>query len=385
MSSRARPVTPSWVRPAAYAALVELITVAGTLIGPAQRPYARGLDALAVVLVVVAAGSVAFARALPIPSFVIALATTGAYYGLGYHTDSPYFLGLVVTGYLSAEAGYRVRAGAFGAVTLVTFGLLGVFGRSLDRNDGLATAAIVIAGLVAGYVAAELRAAFNRREQQARDEETLRQVADERLRIARELHDVVSHSIAMINVQASTALHVISDRPEQAREALNNIKGASHDALRDMRGILGLLRDSDGKEPRAPNGGVASLPSLVDNVRRSGTDVDLTIERDVSPLPPSIDLAAYRVVQEALTNVVRHAPGAPARVSLRQTPSGIEVLVENDGAIEAVGPESRHGAGQGLAGMRERVLAVGGTLEAGPRSGGGFSVRAVLPLKPTRE
>jgi len=378
-------VTPSWVRPTAYAALVELITVAGTLIGPAQRPFARGLDALAVVLVVVAAGSVAFARALPIPSFVIALATTGAYYGLGYHTDSPYFLGLVVTGYLSAEAGYRVRAGAFAALSLVTFGLLGVFGRSLDRYDGLATAAIVIAGIVAGQVAAELRAAFNRREQQALDEETLRQVADERLRIARELHDVVSHSIAMINVQASTALHVMSDRPEQAREALNNIKGASHDALRDMRGILGLLRDSDGKESRAPNGGVASLPSLVDNVRRSGTDVDLTIEGDVSPLPPAIDLAAYRVVQEALTNVVRHAPGAPARVSLRRRPSGIEVLVENDGATEAVGPESRHGAGLGLAGMRERVLAVGGTLEAGPRSGRGFSVRAVLPLEPTRE
>jgi signal transduction histidine kinase len=188
----------------------------------------------------------------------------------------------------------------------------------------------------------------------------------------------VSHSIATINVQASVALHVIDERPEQARDALATIKAASRDALRDLRGILGLLRDADEAEPRAPAGSLAQLPELVDRIRRTGVDVSLRRDEDGAPLPAPVDLAAYRVVQEALTNVVRHAPGAVARVGVRR--AGVELLVEveDDGGAPVV--EGRQGAGHGLLGMRERVHAVGGTLDAGPRAERGFAVRARLPL-----
>ncbi len=306
-------IQPRWARPVAYAALVELISIAGTLLGPPQRPFARAVDLVAVVLIVTAAATVAFATRWPIASFATALAITGAYYGLGYHTDSPFFLGLVVTGYLTCGAGTRIRTAVFALGTFTVFGLLGLFGHSLDRSASLALTAIVAAGLIVGQVVSEARAELGRRETKQLKEDTDRRMAEERLRIARELHDVVSHSIAMINVQASTALHVLNDRPEQASEALRNIKDASHSALRDMRGILGLLRDAETLESRSPNGSIAQVASLVDNVRRSGAEITLTVECELSTIPRPIDLAAYRVVQEALTNVIRHAPGAPAK------------------------------------------------------------------------
>jgi len=191
----------------------------------------------------------------------------------------------------------------------------------------------------------------------------------------------VSHSISMINVQAGVAVHVMDERPEEARAALIAIKGVSRDALRDLRSILGLLRQTDDAEPRSPVAGLEQVPALADNVRKTGVRVALDLGgANGRALPPSVDLTAYRVIQEGLTNVVRHAPGAAATVTVRREPGALLVEVTDDGRASGAAAESRHGAGHGLAGMGERVRAAGGSLEAGAVPGGGFSVRASLPL-----
>jgi signal transduction histidine kinase len=177
------------------------------------------------------------------------------------------------------------------------------------------------------------------------------------------------------------AVHVMDERPEEARAALVAIRAASRDALRDLRGILGLLRQTDDGEPRSPVAGLEQVPTLAENVRRAGVPVDLRLGLDGAPLPASVDLAAYRVIQEALTNVVRHAPGATATVVVRREGGELVVEVWDDGRAVTSGAESRQGAGHGLAGMRERVRAAGGALEAGPCAAGGFLVRATLPLE----
>jgi signal transduction histidine kinase len=372
IASLARP----WARPAAIALVAGLITVFGTAGGP-HRLLTRPLDLLAVALLVGAAGVVVFVR-WPVPALTGSLACTAAYAGLGYQADSPYFVSLTVCAYLSGTAGARLRTAAFAFAVGALFAAASLLSASPERTSALGTAAIVIAALAAGQAAAELRARADRRAQEAREEEARRRVADERLRIAREMHDVVSHSIAMINVQAGVAVHVMDQQPAQAREALLAIKAASRDAMRDLRGILGLLRQLDESEPRTPVVGLVQLPELVENIRRAGVRVSLEQDMDDTPLPVSVDVAAYRVIQEALTNVVRHAQGAAAQVRVQRCPAELIVEVRDDGGRP--GGDSRHGAGQGLSGMRERVRAAGGTFQAGPRSEGGFGIRARMPL-----
>ncbi|HXM57968.1 MAG TPA: histidine kinase [Candidatus Dormibacteraeota bacterium] len=382
MRSRLPSLASRWARPAAIAAVVEVIAIGGTALGPSHRG-GRPFDLVALPLIVLAAGATAFARRWPVPSLTVALVCTVAYFGLGYPIDSSFFLGLAVTAYLSGSAGGRRRAAIFAALTVALFAAAPLAGRTREGiQNGLGEAVIVIAALVAGQVAAEWRARADRQAAQARDEESMRRLAEERLRIARELHDVVSHSIAMINVQAGAAVHVMDERPEEARAALVAIKAVSRDALRDLRGILGLLRQTDDAEPRSPAAGLDQVPELAENVRRAGVPVAVSVEAGGTALPASIDLAAFRVIQEALTNVVRHAPGAAASVTVHRRPGSLLVEVVDDGrATAAGGGDGRGGAGHGLAGMRERVRAAGGSVEAGPRPDGGFAVRASLPLE----
>ena len=368
------------MRPVAIAAVVEFITVAGTVFAPPNR--GRPIDALAVVLLVIAAGAVAFTQRWPVQSLSASLLCTAAYYALGYHTDSSFFIGLLVTGYRAGTAGARVRAAAFMLLTVALFAAASRLGRPVDTSSALWMSVVVVGGQLAGQAAAEWQARINRQTEHAREEEALRRIAEERLRIARELHDVVSHSIAMINVQAGVAVHVMDERPDEARTALLAIKTASRDALRDLRGILGLLRQSDEPESRSPAAGLDEVPSLVENVRRAGVEVTLHIDTGKASLPTSIDLAAYRVIQEGLTNVVRHAPGALAKVAVRRAPDALIIDVENDGRTPvAVAADGRQGAGHGLAGMRERIRAAGGSLDAGRRPEGGFALHATLPLE----
>lgn len=218
------------------------------------------------------------------------------------------------------------------------------------------------------------------RAERTREEEAGRRVAEERLRIARDLHDVVAHHIALVNVQAGVAAHVMDRRPDQAKEALAHVREASRSALNELRATVGLLRQSgDPEAPTEPAPGLGVLTELVTTFRQAGLTVEVA-RADDGPAPPAaVDLAAYRIIQESLTNVRKHAgEDARAEVSVVRVGATLEVTVLDNGTAPAA-PED-DGGGHGLIGMRERVAALGGALTAGPRYGGGFRVQAILPL-----
>jgi signal transduction histidine kinase len=202
----------------------------------------------------------------------------------------------------------------------------------------------------------------------------------ERLRIARELHDVMSFSFATINVQAGVAAHGVDQRPEQALDALRAIKAISGEASRELRGILGLLRVAGQGE--VPSHGVARLDALAATTSSAGLPTRVVISGRADRATPAVDAAAYRIVQEALTNALRHAGPASASVFVTCEPERLVVEVLDDGCgLSAHAHERSPGSGQGIAGMRERAQALGGTLDAGPRRQGGFRVRASLPFR----
>lgn len=220
------------------------------------------------------------------------------------------------------------------------------------------------------------------RAERTREEEARRRVAEERLRIARDLHDVVAHHIALVNVQAGVAAHVMDKRPDQAKEALAHVREASRSALNELRATVGLLRQSgDPEAPTEPAPGLDRLDELADTFRNAGLQVEVARADQGTKLPAAVDLAAYRVIQEALTNVRKHAGSeAKAEVSVVRVGPNIEVTVLDDGHPADDGAPAA-GGGHGLLGMRERVTALRGTLTTGPRYGGGFRVHAILPVK----
>ena len=199
----------------------------------------------------------------------------------------------------------------------------------------------------------------------------------ERLRIARELHDVISYGFATISLQAGAAVQVLEQKPQQAAEALQAIKLVSKEALEDLRGILGVLRHSDVSGP-APTG-LERLESLVETTTRAGVPTRLDASECRESLPSQVSSAAYRIVQEALANVLRHAGGASATVRLAHEGDRLLITVEDDGVGPAGADSATAGTGFGILGMSERAIALGGDLEAGPRPGGGFRVNAYLP------
>jgi signal transduction histidine kinase len=210
-----------------------------------------------------------------------------------------------------------------------------------------------------------------------------RALAEERLRIAQELHDVVAHSMSVIAVQAGVGAHVLDDRPEQARAALEAISATSRGTLTEMRRLLGVLRDGDGERSHAPAPGLADVPRLVDDVKAAGVPVTLTVTGAPGEVSNAgVELSAYRVVQEALTNVIKHA-GTPTRVDvhLRHQPGSLAVEVVDDGrGAASLAANGVAAGGHGLLGMRERVELWGGELAVGPVDGGGYRVSAVLPF-----
>ncbi|MFG2990244.1 sensor histidine kinase [Streptomyces sp. NPDC048257] len=309
---------------------------------------------------------------------------TLVYVGAGY-PYGPVFLSLAVACFAAVVAGHR-RA-AWGAVGLLWAGHL-LIGHWLYRwlppaGDGptpWAQEVGVTAWVLAVLTVAELVRV--RREQWARERAERaaaerRRVDGERLRIARELHDVLAHSISVINVQAGVGLALLDSDPEQARTALATIKAASKEALGEVRQVLDTLR-SPGEAPRSPAPGLDRLPELVEQAAAAGLTVDVAAEGEARALAPGMDLAAFRILQEALTNVMRHSGARTARIRLVWQPNALELRVDDDGP--ATGGSSV-GSGNGLIGMRERAAALGGAVEAGPRPDGGFRVVAGLPLK----
>ena len=212
-----------------------------------------------------------------------------------------------------------------------------------------------------------------------RERESRRAVAEERARIARELHDIIAHSVSVMVVQAAAARRVLDAEPETARGSLESIETTGRQALGEIRRLLGVLRrDDEAEEAKAPQPGLANVEALVEEMRRAGLSVDLRVEGEPGPLPPGVDVSAYRVVQEALTNTMRHAGPARVSVIVRYRTDDVEVEVTDDG--RGLGTRSTPAGGQGLVGMRERIALFQGDFEAGPRAGGGFGVRARLPI-----
>ncbi|MET0459812.1 MAG: sensor histidine kinase, partial [Ilumatobacteraceae bacterium] len=235
----------------------------------------------------------------------------------------------------------------------------------------------VFAMMIAVGVWALAEAARNRRV--AITEAARRAALDEQARIARELHDVVAHTVSVIVVQAAAAGDVFDTRPDQARAALQSIEDAGRDALGELRRLLGPVREPDTTTSAPPpQPGLARMAELTEPLRAGGLEVVVVSEGRAAPLPTGVDLSAYRIVQEALTNVVRHARATVAEVTFRYGPDDVEIEIVDDGRAGSGGGAVR--PGYGLVGMRERAAALGGTLEAGPTAHGGYRVHAVLPL-----
>jgi signal transduction histidine kinase len=219
---------------------------------------------------------------------------------------------------------------------------------------------------------------------------TRRAVEQERARIARDLHDVVTHNVSVMVVQAGAARMAMDDAPDAAGQALLAVEAGGRAAMAELRHVMGLLTmSSDGAEAAetadlAPQPGLAQVPALAGHVRATGTPVDLTVTGPPGPLPSGVDLAAYRVVQEALTNTVKHAAGAPVTIVVDRGPGTVRVEVADGGSTTSPSPSSSSGpgTGRGLIGLRERLAIYGGTLEAGPRPTGGYRVRATIPVDP---
>ncbi|MET9772040.1 histidine kinase [Streptomyces sp. NPDC006415] len=325
------------------------------------------------------------------PPAPVVMSTVIALYTVASRTDRPtaWRVGLLTMGGLTAAAM------VFGSTPWYSQENFGVFAWT-----GLAGAAGDAVRSRRAFVDAIRERA--ERAERTREEEARRRVAEERLRIARDLHDVVAHHIALVNVQAGVAAHVMDKRPDQAKEALAHVRDASRSALNELRVTVGLLRQQgDPEAPTEPAPGLAVLGELVDTFRNAGLPVEVACAEGGERLPAAVDLAAYRVIQEALTNVRKHAgTGARAEVSVVRVGATVEVTVLDNGRGSAGrrpgigpggGPEPADGppddgdgldsGGHGLVGMRERVTALGGALTAGPRYGGGFRVHAILPVE----
>ena len=254
---------------------------------------------------------------------------------------------------------------------------------------GFATIWLVGAALVGeavrarhGQEAAQIERAAEA--ERTRGEEARRLFAEERLRMAREVHDVVGHSLAVISLQAGVAAHLLETRPQQAREAVAAIRKVSSEALDDLRAELGLLRDADGAPPApAPVACLEAVPALVTSLRAAGVEVklDAPAVNGEAPLPKAVSAAGYRIIREALTNVARHAgAGSSAHVRITRAEQAVEVEVVDDGAGPGEDGDGER-EGSGIAGMRERAAALGGRLEAGAGEDGGFRVWASLPAR----
>lgn len=366
--------SPPWVGDGLLALL--LVVPAATNIGDAEpRPIA-----LFIAFVLLQTLPLAFRRYWPRAVFAI---TLGAALGNALLTDSPALpAGVVVS--LYTVAAHCDRKTSLRAALATGLLLLPSIFISPSGGDGAplvfpAAALLAIAWVLGDNLRtrrAYLRAVEDRAERLERErEQNARQAAaDEQARIARELHDVIAHNVSVMVVQAAAAGDVFDSQPQKAREALASIEHTGREALTELRRMLGAVRSEDGKVPQP---GLGRLPDLLDQVRAAGLEVDLTTEGERRQLSLGIDLSAYRIVQEALTNTLKHAAARRAEVVVRYSEEELAIDVLDDGR----GPTSNGDQGQGLIGMRERVALYDGNLAAGPRAEGGFAVSARFPLE----
>ncbi|MGX2998628.1 histidine kinase [Streptomyces sp. JNUCC 64] len=362
---------------------VTALVLVGTHFAAQTQPGREPLGPAGRVLLVCCAAALLWRWRHPVAVVLgTALGALG-YLAAGY-PYGPVFLVLAVAGFAAVVTGHRRAAWTalglwWAGHLLVTHTLYPWLPPAGDGAVPWGREAVLAAWLVAVLALSELGRVRHEqwhRERTARREAARRRADAERLRIARELHDVLAHSVSVINVQAGMGLALLDTDPEQARAALTTIKAASKEALGEVRQVLDTLR-TPGAAPRAPAPGLDRLPELADQAAAAGLTVRITTGGTLRPLPPGRDLAAFRIVQEALTNVVRHSGSRRAEVLLGYADDRLLIRIDDDGPPTGA---DAGGGGNGLAGMRERAAALGGTIEAGPRPDGGFRVRGVLPF-----
>jgi signal transduction histidine kinase len=345
-----------------------------SVVARSTQPDARPVTAVGVGLLLVCGLALATRRIRPLLAFAVAEGAAVAYLGLRFAGWPVYlgaFAGLAALVAGEPEARVWVPLAAVGGVGVAV---------ATGAPEGWQPAPMVVIAVVWAAVAV-LAARMAQAGRRIAEEEAAGRVAEERLRIARELHDVLSHSLASISLQAGVGLHLVDRQPEQARAALDAIRQISGDALAQAGAALAVVRGTGAEAPTA-TAGLADLDALVASVRAAGVRVDLETDLDGRPVPEVIGATGYRVVQEALTNVMRHVgPAAHAQVRVRQVDDWLEIDVTDDGDGAAASARS---PGHGLQGMAERVGAVGGEMRAGPGPGGAFTVHARLPLRPGR-
>jgi signal transduction histidine kinase len=382
-------------------ALAVIFTVVGVATAFAQDIRDEGLirdgfrepSALLVVTALVTCAPIAIRRLVPLVALLISSVGILVHILVGWPEGLLPYAVLFLTYTVGAWCTLRKAVAGLAVVStaIVVLGLSDFPG--LDAVGVFGVLAQFAAGWAIGVALRNRRAATEARVREAdkraeaERQSAARVLAEERLRIAHELHDVVGHSMSVIAVQAGVGAHVLDERPEQARAALEAISATSRGTLAEMRRLLGVLRDSDGARSHSPAPGLADLPRLVDDVRAVGVPATLHVEGTADGVHAGIELSAYRVVQEALTNVLKHA-GKPTRVdvTVRHLPGSLTVEVTDDGrglaarsgnGVAADAPAD--GSGHGLVGMRERVELWGGELSVGPAPGGGYRVKALLP------
>jgi signal transduction histidine kinase len=337
------------------------------LVASDEEPVGPGLDLGWIALVLGVVQGVALRWRRERPELVMAVVLVG---GFGYQLIVPEIV-LPIAAFFaigSLAAARRPRVSLLGLAGLLALTAMNFFTAPVED-------AVFAMGLAVGAWALG-EAARNRRK--AISEEARLAVSNEQARIARELHDVIAHSVSVIVVQASAAEDVFDTRPDQARAALRSIEQAGRDALRELRTLLSG-GPGDAEDSTHPQPGLARLDELAEPLRLGGLDVVVRREGEGPEPPAGVDLSAYRIVQEALTNTLRHARARRAEVTVRYGDHAVDVEVRDDGRGSA-GAEA-NGAGRGLVGMRERAALLGGTLEAGPLPGGGYRVHAHLPLE----
>jgi signal transduction histidine kinase len=334
------------------------------------------------------------ARRFPGPVVAVVAVAAGVDLLLSGNADGPPYISFAFAIGSAIVRGARVWAWVSIAVTWIgTIGLSSLVGIEWQpwRVAGITVGILLVVGAAEGLRTRSERVAEYRRTVATRRQT---EVQAERVRIARELHDVLAHSLSQINVQASVGLHLMEKQPDKAAEALASIKETSKTALDEVRSVLGVLRADQGGEPGAPlvpEPDLSRLAGLAASVTAQG--VEVTLDDRLGEVPQATQLAIYRIVQESLTNVVRHAHASHARVELEESGGSYRVTVSDDGGGPAASPVAdvagrRPGGGRGLLGMHERAELLGGTLDAGPMPGGGFRVRAAIPRKdddPTKE
>lgn len=354
-------------------AVVELI---GSFASANGQPARRDPDPLMVVLLMIGPIALYWLRIRPVAVLWATSLSTLVYMLIGY-PYGPVLISFVIALFAAAGAGHRL------ASWLAIIALYG--GHALGRvilginESGIYQVLLVGACFILLGFGAELYRGHRERMAEmarSRREEELRRAGEERLRIAQELHDVVAHHISLINVQASTALHLVDRQPEQASTALAAIKDASKEALVELRSIVGVLRQADESAPRQPVTGLAHLDQLITRTSRAGLEVHAVLHGEHRPLPTGLDRAAFRIIQESLTNVVRHAKATTATIRVQYGEDDLTVQVDDDGTSLTAAPHE----GNGIIGMRERATALGGTLTTTLTPAGGLRITARLPL-----